>query len=412
MENKVSIEYLVDQMIKAQLNLGIAMQTVYGGHYVCLTSIRGFFQERGEKNYSQAIMEQYLEMLQGRLDNGEICHDYYMNMLRVAERLTEIYETGRLKWSCRTKLSKFVLNDEYEKTLAGFLSHYKLHHNTRGDFIWVIRKYLSYLQLEGCDKISRITTNDLTKFIVYCSQQVKRGTLHDIICYTKRFHKYLEETGLLSIQYRGILSISIIRESKIQQPITSEEVNTILDGIDTSRVKGKRNYAIILLGTVMGLRAVDIVNLKLRDIDWRKNEIRVLQQKTGRTVLLPLLPEVGEALKNYILCGRHESESEYIFLRLRAPFKKISDSRSIGNMFDSYQKEVGIERQAFDGKGFHSLRRRLGREMTIEGVPVTTVAQVLGHGNTDSAKQYISLDSIHLQECALDFGGIGEGGLI
>lgn len=65
-------------------------------------------------------------------------------------------------------------------------------------------------------------------------------------------------------------------------------------------------------------------------------------------------------------------------------------------MFDSYQKEVGIERQAFDGKGFHSLRRRLGREMTIEGVPVTTVAQVLGHANTDSAKRYISLDSIHL----------------
>ncbi len=87
MENKVSIEYFVDQMIKAQLNLGIAMQTVFGGHYVCLTSIRGFFQERGEENYSQANMEQYQKMLLGRLGNGEICNGYYMSMLRVAERL-------------------------------------------------------------------------------------------------------------------------------------------------------------------------------------------------------------------------------------------------------------------------------------------------------------------------------------
>jgi integrase len=75
-------------------------------------------------------------------------------------------------------------------------------------------------------------------------------------------------------------------------------------------------------------------------------------------------------------------------------------------MFDSYQKKAGIVRIPCDGKGFHSLRRLLGREMTIAEIPITTIAQVLGHSKTNSTTQYISLDSQHLKMCALDFRGI------
>lgn len=172
---------------------------------------------------------------------------------------------------------------------------------------------------------------------------------------------------------------------------------------------GKRDYAIILLGATAGLRAVDIVNMKLRDILWRSGEIHVIQQKTGETLSLPLMPQVGEAIKEYILCGRPEADSEYLFLRHRAPFQKMNDGVPIGDMFDSYQKKAGIVRKPYDGKGFHSLRRLLGREMTLAEIPVTTIAQVLGHSKTDSATQYISLDSEHLKACALDFHGIEVG---
>lgn len=65
-----------------------------------------------------------------------------------------------------------------------------------------------------------------------------------------------------------------------------------------------------------------------------------------------------------------------------------------------------------DGKGFHALRRTLGKELTLAEIPIMTTAQILGHRSVDSSKQYISLDSAHLKECALDFSGIevaGEG---
>ena len=75
-------------------------------------------------------------------------------------------------------------------------------------------------------------------------------------------------------------------------------------------------------------------------------------------------------------------------------------------MFDDYRKKLGMPREAFDGKCFHSLRRYVGKNMITSGVSVNTLAQVLGDAQIDSVKKYISLDTIHLKECALDFKGL------
>lgn len=88
----------------------------------------------------------------------------------------------------------------------------------------------------------------------------------------------------------------------------------------------------------------------------------------------------------------------------------MTDGVAIGELFDEYQRKAGIQRTPWDGKGFHALRRTIGKDMVVSGTPVTTVAQVLGQTNMNSAKQYISLDSTHLKVCALDFRGIEIGG--
>lgn len=71
-----------------------------------------------------------------------------------------------------------------------------------------------------------------------------------------------------------------------------------------------------------------------------------------------------------------------------------------------YHAKAGLTYVAFDGHSFHGVRRAVGRTLVTAGIPVATVAQILGHGNVDSTKSYISLDSSHLKECALDFSGI------
>ena len=176
--------------------------------------------------------------------------------------------------------------------------------------------------------------------------------------------------------------------------------------IDTDSEMGKRDRAIILLAATTGLRAGDLIRIKLTDIDWRKGEIRLLQRKTGRVSYTPLVKEAGEALQDYILNARPRSESPEVFLRLIAPRTGLADAVSIGCMFQQYQRKAGIYRHAFDGKGFHGLRRRLAKKLLVTGTPLTTITQILGHDDPKSARQYLSLDTRNLKECALDFKGI------
>lgn len=91
------------------------------------------------------------------------------------------------------------------------------------------------------------------------------------------------------------------------------------------------------------------------------------------------------------------------FLRAMHPYLPFNKTVALTHLWSGYQKKAGIERYAHDGKGFHALRRTLGKELTLAEVPVTTTAQILGHRSMDSSKQYISLDSYHLKECARYF---------
>jgi len=164
-----------------------------------------------------------------------------------------------------------------------------------------------------------------------------------------------------------------------------------------------------MLGVVTGLRAIDIFRLKLTDIDWRKGEINLQQSKTGQNLQLPLTADIGEALQDYILNARQKVNEPHVFLRIHPPYKAFTDAVSIGDIYDEYRIAAGFERKAFDGKGFHSLRRTVGTNLVTADIAVTDAAQLLGKMTPRSMDKYIALDIAHLKECALDFSDIESG---
>ena len=111
-------------------------------------------------------------------------------------------------------------------------------------------------------------------------------------------------------------------------------------------------------------------------------------------------------MKDYILNARPESDDNILFLRISAPHKPISNAVTIGEMFKRYQAKAGLSRQTLDGKGFHGLRRRLAQKLLVSGTPSTAIAQILGHNDINSVRQYLSLNTENIRECALDFSGI------
>lgn len=408
--NKVHINTLIDRTVEAMLSIGIKPYTIYGPFYGRLDIIRKYHFSHGTEYFDSDLLKAFFEEAELKYSRREISRSYYCVTRLCVERLMEVYETGKLKWHMHKPQEKYRLSEPDADLLNEFLLSLTRHENTKHDYSWVIRRYLYCLRSNGMKEISEIKTTDIASFILSCSKELCSGSLRNVLSYTRKFHEFLRDTGRLDIPFEGLFSVSVIRKNRIQQPTTTDELNRILAQIDLSSAKGKRDYAIILLGSELGLRAVDICNLKLCDIDWLKNEIHITQKKTNYPVKLPMTERTASILRDYIMTSRSSVKCEYVFLKCTPPHQKITDPSTIGDMFAKYQSDAGIKHSAFDGKGFHSLRRRLGKELVVEGVPVTTVSQILGHRNLDSAKQYISLDSIHLKECALDFSAIGGKG--
>jgi integrase len=368
-----------------------------------------YHNERGYEDYNADVTAEFCEQLTERRLNGEFNRRNASNILSAIKRLNHFYDTGRIDYDFPTKVSKFKLNDYFDEILHDYIVYKDMHPNTRGDVIWIARKFFAWLIKRGHSALETVNAGDIQAFMVHCSGHMASVSVHNAQLYLRKLCGYLYERGLVDNPYTALLSMKVSRESRLYPPTTHDELAAILGQIDRSSKKGKRDYAIIMLGAVLGLRAGDIIRIKLTDINWRRGDITIVQAKTENTVVLPLTADVGSAVRDYILYGRHNTGSNIIFQRHYAPFTPIKDAVSVGEMFDLYRKKAGLPREPFDGKRFHSLRRAFGANMITAGVSVTDVAQTMGDKEIESIKKYVKLDGTHLAECALDFNGIEIG---
>lgn len=410
MSEQLTVLEVADKAAEAMVAMGQKPISVWSNfHRSCINIVR-FYEKQGLEYYDPKVTAEYTFALKAYFENGKLSYENYIYRRKTAERMDEVFFTGRIIWSCRSRHKRNPLNQYFSALHEEYLQQNDFHLKTRGDVNWAVYRHLYWLMRKGHSDFSSVAEKDLGEYVSHSARRLCPGSLRNIISYTRKFYDFLAAKGETDISYEGFLSISIRRPEKIQAASTPAEVEAVLAQINRATPLGKRDYAAILLGARMGLRAGDIIRIKLLDIDWKANQIKLCQQKTGESLLLPLPAEVSAALKEYILRARPKSEYEQVFLRATAPVQPLNAGSALGYTYQKYQQMAGIERKPFDGKGFHSLRRMLGKEMTVAGVPVTTVAQILGHRNLNTIKQYISLDSVHLKECALDFRGIELAG--
>ncbi len=108
-------------------------------------------------------------------------------------------------------------------------------------------------------------------------------------------------------------AIKARKQTRIPSVWTQDNVAKLLDAIDRGNPAGKRDYAIILLVTRLGLRTIDNQALRLSNLKWQDNRIELIQSKTATTLNLPLLPDVGWAIIDYLKNGRPKVESPFVF---------------------------------------------------------------------------------------------------
>lgn len=402
----MNVNDMVLQMINLQKQRGYTPATVlcnYRDKYVPLIV---FYELHDTREWDPEITKLYRDHINRRVDSGEICQNWYRRLKSGVDEMEHFHETGKLIWPFYQRRRVCELSDYYQNVKDEYLKSEDFHSNTPGDIIWICDRYFSWLQSQGINSLEKTNSAVIQQYILECSKEMASSSLYNIRLYMKNLYAYLYKRGYVADSYELLFSFRVSRERPQQSAADPDEVQMTLSVIDRHTSQGRRDYAIILLGAELGLRAGDIIHMKLRDIDWAGGEIHICQSKTMEPLVLPLTKNVGEALQDYILNGRPKCDYEEIFIRLHAPHQPFVDGTGIQYLYSRYRRKAGLSRKAFDGKGFHSLRRSVGKRMVTSGVPVTTVAQVLGHTDINSTQRYISLDSVHLKECALDFHGI------
>lgn len=173
-----------------------------------------------------------------------------------------------------------------------------------------------------------------------------------------------------------------------------------LMGLLRSDAVSLRDRAIGMLFVSYGLRRSDISGLKLPDVDWRASTLAVTQQKTGAPVELPLLPEVGNALYDYIAAERPECDNPYVFQSTARPYGRLSPGAVYG-VAARLLDRAGVERADGERRGSHVFRHRVATKLLGRGERQPVISAVLGHEDPRSVEAYLSADVAHLRQCAL-----------
>lgn len=263
------------------------------------------------------------------------------------------------------------------------------------DYQLYLNGFLVYLNRAGIYTLKEITERHVLEFI-----STTTNNKVNVVSGLRVLFRFWFENHLIETDFELVLkNYKWVKQEKIPSFFTNDEVHTIEASIDRSSGVGKRNYAMLLLASRLGLRASDIAHLQFFNIDWEKNEIRLVQHKTGNPISLPLLNDVGSALIDYLKYGRFKSESQQVFISSRAPY--IPANKSI---VCSAIREVIIKSKVeTDGRrhGPHSLRHSLACCLLKNEVPMPVISETLGHVKTNTTMTYLRIDLASLMKCAL-----------
>jgi site-specific recombinase XerD len=192
------------------------------------------------------------------------------------------------------------------------------------------------------------------------------------------------------------------RLSSLPRYLQPEEVERVITSCDPATPAGARDRAILLLLARLGLRAGDIVRLRLDDLDWKGANIRVAGK--GRCqALLPLTQEIGDAIATYIKDGRPRSDTDALFIRSRAPFRAFADHCAISMIVAQAMHRASV---VCPSRGAaHVLRHSVASSMLRQGASLQEIAGVLRHRSIATTEIYAKVDVVALRQIAQPWPG-------
>jgi site-specific recombinase XerD len=223
------------------------------------------------------------------------------------------------------------------------------------------------------------------------------STAEKRITSARAFLRYLCVHGLCrACLDQAVPTLAHWRLSTFPQCLAPDDVQRLIAACDGQSLRARRDRAIILLLVRIGVRAGDLSNLRMRDIEWETGTLRV-SGKGRYEVRLPLPQDAGEALLRYLESRSRVTGSDRVFVRNIAPFRPYVSGDGISSVVKRALKRAKVNSPA---KGAHLLRHTAATEMLRHGLLLDQIGMVLRHRRIDTTAYYAQVDFALLKQIA------------
>jgi site-specific recombinase XerD len=370
--------------------------------------LRKFINSRKIEFYDKTVGNQFLTHLYGNYDYYQLTR-YPKNIVNCIESLSEYQQTGKIAMGPRKKPVR-TFTGLIGATIESFITYkkdiYQLCESTLYNYRYYLHGLYLFFEKKSIRYINQINQSAILSFINDDTKKTA-ATRHGELLIIKAYFRYLFQQQLSPKDYSDVIPKDNYKtQSQLPTTFSTEEIHALLTSIDRGSPRGKRDYAIILLATKLGLRASDITALKFEHIYWEKHIISFQQRKTRKDIKVPLLPEIGNAFIDYLKNGRPESKENYCFLQIQSPFSPL-DKGSIGNIVRYHLNLAGINYKNRK-HGPHALRHSLAANLLQNKIPIPVISETLGHSDSETTMYYLRIDTTSLRQCALNVPAVDQ----
>lgn len=251
------------------------------------------------------------------------------------------------------------------------------------------RRFLEERFGKGPVRLSRLKAQDFIRHIQRHAHEYGALYRAGIVLVLRDFCRFLRLRGHIRKDIAsGLPAIPSWKATRPPNYLPSSEVERLLSNCERKTPKGMRDRAILLLLARLGLRAGEVRNLTLEDIDWEAGQITVCG-KGSKQNRLPLPQDVGKALVEYLKHGRPPCSSRHVFIRERAPRTGMLCSGAIRKIVDGALKRADLHPPH---RGPHLLRHSFATHLLRRGASLSEIGRMLGHERPDSTLVYAHVD--------------------
>ena len=255
-----------------------------------------------------------------------------------------------------------------------------------------LRRFMTFRFGAALGQLNDITPDDILSFLDALPMKTGGSGRGDGATHLRSLFRFLYATRRIrqNLVPLGVPRISAARARGLSRHLPPVEVRKLIDAIHDDDGRGRRNYAMLLMMARLGLRAEEVVAIRLDDINWPASEFLV-RGKGGQHDRMPLLPDVGEAIVAYALDGR-AGTSRHLFVSRDAVERIVRKYVALAS-----DRCKTLKRKRLSP---HCLRHSAAMELLQRGVGSADIALWLGHESVETTRIYLHAD-LRIKEKAM-----------